>query len=300
MNQLAQADFVRRVLLRGNERFLAADVIHVGEDEPCLDTRHIECKHSGGMNVEASAGIRQSVPDFDGVLPGNPDLIAEVAGVARARDVDRYTADLAARFAEIFQVLDVGFGDAFEQFARCRTLQGQRRELLGDVFDLNLKSDGILTKPAQIGVGGSPAIGVFSQSCNGAVVNDLAVFIAPAAIDDLIDGDFVDIAGQYAIDKASRITTCYEVLEQGRDVDQSRRIADGVVFVFVVRLVHADGVKAGPLAIIQAGAEGKRSFVNGGTDGHLDSSWWLISADYSGARARAARTPIRLVLQTNS
>ena len=46
---------VRRVLLRRNQRLLAADVIDIGENESRLDARHVERQHARGMNVEPLA-----------------------------------------------------------------------------------------------------------------------------------------------------------------------------------------------------------------------------------------------------
>ena len=50
------------------------------------------------------------------------------------------------------------------------------------------------------------------------------------------------------------------------------RVANGVVLVLVVNFVHAHGVVAGPLAVVQAVAEGESSLVKCGSDGQRDSS----------------------------
>jgi len=55
-----------------------------------------------------------------------------------------------------------------------------------------------------------------------------------------------------------------QVLVQRRDINQGRRIADGVVLVRVVHLVHADRVVSRPLAVIEALAEWESSFVKSG------------------------------------
>ena len=77
--------------------------------------------------------------------------------------------------------------------------------LLGNVLDLDVEADGVLAKPAQIRIGCRPAIAVLLQPGDGAVVDDLAVFIAPAAVDHLVDRDFVDVARDHAIHEAGCI-----------------------------------------------------------------------------------------------
>ena len=213
------------------------------------------------------AFAREGVPDFDGIFPGNPDLVAEVAGVAGTRDVHGHAGDFAAGDAKIFQVGDVGFGDFLEQRARGRALQGQRRHPLGDIFDIHRHAQGVLAKPAQAGVGGGPAIKIFRQAGDGAIVNHLALLIAPAAVDHLADLHFVDIARDHAIDQTGGIFAADDVLVQRRDVYERAGVADGVVLVLVVSLVTGDGVIARPFAVTQAGAQRKSSFVEGGADG---------------------------------
>ena len=61
------------------------------------------------------------------------------------------------------------------------------------------------------------------------------------------------------------------VLEERRDVDQRAGVADRVVLVLVMRLVRADGVVAGPVAIVEALAQLERARVEGGTDRHVES-----------------------------
>src|ERR1019366_2140437 len=61
-----------------------------------------------------------------------------------------------------------------------------------------------------------------------------------------------------------------DIFVERRDINQRARIADRVVLVLVVYLIHADRVIARPLAIIQTMAECKRSLVKRGSDGQGD------------------------------
>src|SRR5262249_29193551 len=57
------------------------------------------------------------------------------------------------------------------------------------------------------------------------------------------------------------------VFVERRDVDERGGVANGIVFVLMVHLVDADGVIAGPFAIVEAFAEGESAFVKSGSDG---------------------------------
>jgi len=125
-----------------------------------------------------------------------------------------------------------------------------------------------LLEPAQAGIRGSPTIFVFAQTRDGAVVNDFAFRIAPAAIDDLVDGNFIDVAANDPVDKLGGTGAGDAVFEQRRNVNERGGIANRVVLMFVVHLVDADGVIARPLAIAQALAQRQRAFMKSSSDRH--------------------------------
>ena len=273
IHELAEADFRRRIFLRRDEGFFAGGVVHFDEDQAGFNSGDIERNHSSRMNIEGFAFFYELVPDFSGIFPGHPNFKAEVAGVARARDIDGHASDLAARDAEIFEVGYVRVGGGLKEFCRGGTLQSESGDLFGNVFDVDVEGKGVLLKPAEAGVGGGPAIVVFAEAGDGAVVDHFAIWVAPAAVNHLIDGDFVDVARNDAVDEAGGVGTGDAVFEERRNVDERGGIADGVVFVLVVHFVNADGVIAGPFAIVQAFAEGERLFVKGGSDGHEASEF---------------------------
>jgi len=160
-------------------------------------------------------------------------------------------------------------------------LQRQRGRTLGDVFDLNIHVQPVLMKPAQVGLGGGPAITVFVQPRDSTVVNHFALLVAPAAVNYLALGDFVDVTRDDAIDELSGIAAAEHVLVEGSDVDQRGRIADGVVLVLMVHFVGANRVVSRPLSVVEALAERKSAFVKSSSDGHriLDNyRIWIIPA----------------------
>src|SRR5579872_856239 len=222
------------------------------------------------MQIELLALIRQSVPYLNGVIPGHPDFISQVAGIAGARDIDRNPCNFSARHTEIFQIRDVGLGNRFQQLRGGWTLQRESRNLLGDVFDLHIHVQTVLPEPAQARIGGCPAINVLLEMRDRAVIDDLAILVAPAAVDNLPDFHLVDVARDDAIHETGRVFAGDQILVERRDVDQRTSVPDRVVLVLVVHFVDADRVISGPLAIIQAITKGERSLVKRGSDGQSE------------------------------
>ena len=223
------------------------------------------------MDIEGLALVHQLVEHFDGIIPVDPDFVAQVAGVAGARNVHGNAGNFAVGHAEIFERGNVGVRHGVQQFAGGGTLQRESRSFLGNVLNLHIQAKGVLPEPAQAGIGGGPAVVVFAEARDGAVVNDLAVGIAPAAVNDLIDGHLVDVAGDDTIDEFAGVAAVDAVFEERCDVDQSRGVADGVVLVLVRHFVDAGGVIARPLLEVEAFAERESSFVKSGSDGHIPS-----------------------------
>src|SRR4029077_1720315 len=83
----------------------------------------------------------------------------------------------------------------------------------------------------------------------------------------------LQVAGHDPVDQARGVLPGQPVLEERRDVDHGRRVADRGVLVVVVRLVGADRGVPGTLAVVQALAEGKRALVYGGPDRH-----WILAS----------------------
>ena len=85
---------------------------------------------------------------------------------------------------------------------------------------MNVHVEAVLAEPAEAGIGGGPAIFVFFEARDGAVVDDFAVFVTPAAVDDLADRDFVHVAGDDAVDEFGGIFAGDEIFVERGDVDQ--------------------------------------------------------------------------------
>jgi len=276
MHHLPEAELIRRILLRRNQRLFRADVIDLDQQQSCLYARHIQRQHSGGVNIELLARVHQRVPNRDGVIPvmsviqWNPYFVAEVAGVSGARNIHRHAGNLAHRFSEILQIRNVGLRDRLQKFRGGRPLQRQSRRLLGDVLDLNVHVQAVLPEPAQARIGGRPAIFIFFEARNRTVVDDLSVLIAPTGVNNLAHGDFVDVARDHAVHQFGRILAGDQILIERRNINQRARITDRVVLVLVVHFVHTDRVVSRPLAVIQTVAEGEGSLVKCSSNGQGD------------------------------
>ena len=220
------------------------------------------------MDVERPAAAHQRVPHLDGAIPRHPDLVAEIARVAGARDVDRHAGDRPL---------------VMRKYLRCRCRRrppraSSRAEVgpcsasaatCSEMSSIaHVETDGVLREPAQVRIGGGPAVRVLRQPRHRPVVDHLAVLVAPRRVVDLPDGELRRVARDDAIDEPGRVAAADAVLEERRDVDERRRVADRVVLVLVMRFVRADRVVARPLAEIQAFAQRERALVNGGPDRH--------------------------------
>ena len=272
IDQFAKADFAGSEFLRRDYGALAGGVVDLDENEAGLDASDIECDHSGGMNVEGAPFGHQFIKNSDAIFPRHPDFVAEVAGVTRAGNVDRDAGDSAMSDSKIFEARDVRISDRVQQFAASWPLQSESGNLFRNVLDVHVEAKSILLEPAKTGVGGGPAIVVFAEAGDRAVVDDLAFGIAPATIDDLIDGNLIDVAANNAIDETGGIGTSDAILEKRRDIDKGGGVANGVVLVLVRHLVGADGVVAGPFLEVQAVAESESTFVESSSDGHKSSA----------------------------
>src|SRR4029450_3452064 len=99
----------------------------------------------------------QRVPQLEGPRGVAPDLVAEVARVARPRDLDRDARDPGWHDAEVLEARDVALGAALQQLAAGGGRRREGRGRLGDVFHLDLEAGAVLAQPAQVRLGRSPA-----------------------------------------------------------------------------------------------------------------------------------------------
>ena len=117
IDQPIESHLERRVELRGRQRLARAEEVHVDEQQAGFDARDIEREQARRPQAEGGPDARERVPHRAGVVTVHPDLIAEVAGVAGARDLDGAAGDPARRHAKVLEMVDVGFGRGAEERA---------------------------------------------------------------------------------------------------------------------------------------------------------------------------------------
>ncbi len=195
----------------------------------------------------------------------HPEFIAQIARIAGAGDGDGEIVDGAVGEMEVGQFGEIDAADDLLQDGpAARPLNGQRRQIVADVDHLSVEAIADVLEPAAAGIGRGDAEMVGVQSRHGAVVDDLAVGVAPGGVIDLADFLFGDIAGDDPIDEAGGVGAGDLILEQGGDVDQRRAVADGVIFPVMGHLVDARRQEAGPVSPFITIADGRRPGVERG------------------------------------
>ncbi len=157
---------------------------------------------------------------------------------------------------EVPEVGEVAVGRDLQNRPCVRALEGKRRSALGDVLDRHLQPGGVAVQPAQVRVGSRQAVAVLAEPGDRAVVDLLAVPVAPRRVDHLADLALRDVAGHDPVQQADRVAPADEVFVERRDVEQRRGAADGVVLAVVQQLVGARHNVARPAAPGLAVAEG--------------------------------------------
>src|SRR5207302_11229135 len=80
----AKAHLERRILLRFDDRFLAAVEVDLDQQQASFYTRHVERQHADCVNIERATARHERVPDVGRPIPRHPDLESQVARVATA------------------------------------------------------------------------------------------------------------------------------------------------------------------------------------------------------------------------
>src|SRR5262249_16302837 len=104
------------------------------------------------------------------------------------------------------------------------------------------------------------------EAGDGTVVDNFAFGGAPTAVNDLVDGDFVDVPSDKAIHEGRGVPGGDAGLEEGGDIDEGGGVTDGGGLVVWKSFIDANGVVTGPFAVVQALAKGESAFVKRRTD----------------------------------
>ena len=197
----------------------------------------------------------QRIPDGQGIRRVQPDLVAEVAGVAGARDGHRLAGEHVRCHAEELDAVHRRLAAAIQHRARLRSLQRERGHLLGALGDGHVHADRVHVQPAQRRFGGGEAEAVLVEARHRAVVEQLAFVVAPAGVVHLSDGELGDVARHDPIEQPRGVGALDQVLHQRRDVDQRRVVADRPVLALEAEVVGPDRNVPGPAPPVLRQAE---------------------------------------------
>ena len=171
-----------------------------------------------------------------------PDLVAQLAGVAGARDHQRDTVEIAqpgdgeAEPAELLQVRlgRRGPDQLFEDFAALGALHRDVVQLVGRGLDPDLEAQllGLLAQPdAAVVVATDPAEVVGPEAEGRAVVDHAAVLVAHGRVDHLSDRKAPHVAGQTVLHQRLGVGADHLELAQRREVNRHGPLAAGPVFL---------------------------------------------------------------------
>jgi hypothetical protein len=162
------------------------------------------------------------------------------------------------------------------------SLQRQRGDSLGRLLDRDVQAGGVLAEPAELGIGGRPAVAIVRQAMDRPVVDHLAGLVAPGRVVDLPDGEPGGVARDDAIHQPGGVRTGHLVLEERAHVDQGGRLADRVVLDVVLVRVDTRGEEARPLPPLLLAVERLGSGMERGSDAHADAAPVVrVGAEYA-------------------
>ncbi len=164
----------------------------------------------------------------------HPDLEAQVAGVAGARNFHRDVAQSGLRKVEI---LELRRAKRLQDRPGHGPLQRQRGDRIRYISDLDVHAGGVVFEPAQVRLRRGHAEDVVAKTRDGTVVDHLAGVIAPWRVEHLTNLSLQDVARHDEIQEARGVATPDPILIERRHIEERRRRADNVIFTLVRKLV---------------------------------------------------------------
>ena len=119
---------------------MGAEVVDSVHDETGFDAGDVHGVEPGRLQAPGLAGPVHGVVDRFGVVARNPDLVAEVARVAGARQPDVNVRQPAADDREEAQCVDVGVDDRAQDLSCVRSLEGERAVEIARVLQLDVEA----------------------------------------------------------------------------------------------------------------------------------------------------------------
>src|SRR5260370_40833748 len=161
------------------------EVVNFDQQESCFDASDVECQHSRGRDAVRRAGLGERVPQRDGLCRLYPDLVAEVAGVAGARDRHWNPPDLGTRQPEVFQTGEIALGGKLQDLTRAWALEREGSRALRDVLNLPIVTGRIQMQPPQRGTGRGPAARLLALHSDPTAGDRVALGATPGRVKHL-------------------------------------------------------------------------------------------------------------------
>src|SRR5688572_8076051 len=234
IHQPAEVEFERRARTVGHDRLVGRVEIHLGREEPRLDARDLEGMRAHRADAMDPALVEQRVPQLERVRGVDPEFVAEVAGEAGARDRELGAGKGVVADLEGLQVLHAGAADRLQHGAARRPLQREAGDVVRVLDDGDVESEGRARQPVELALLRAEPVDALAQVEDGAVVDHLAVVVAPDAVADLAGLDLGDIARDEAVQECERIGTRDQVLGHRREVEDRAGVADRGVLELLV------------------------------------------------------------------
>src|SRR3954454_22808706 len=261
-----------RIRLFLADRVASARVLRIDQDETGLDASHVERADPRREDADRRAGLEDRVTDLERDVVRDPQLVATVARVARARDADVDAADLGSPVAEVAHVGPVLPGGGLEHVAAELALQRETRERLGDVFDLDIEAGRVQQEPSVGRVGGRDPILRVGDACDRPVVEHLAGLVAPRRVVDLVHLELRDVARHDAVEQPRGVGSADHILVQRACVDHGGGLPDRAVLDVVEVRVHGGREVSRPLAPRLLDVQRLLAWIERGSDRH-GASW---------------------------
>src|SRR4029077_15081267 len=181
-----------------------------------------------------------------------PQLIAQVPGETGARHHQRDLRPPAQRprhreqsVFEGFEAFDARQTHRLQQLAGSRALHRERRDLLGDLADLDVKAERGGREPVELSLRGAYTVFVVGHAKDGAVIDQMALVVAPHRVRDPPRPRLAQVAGHQAIEEAQSVGTGDAVLDHRSQVVERARVTDREVLLLDAG-EYVDGGVAAP------------------------------------------------------
>ncbi len=221
--------------------------VDIDQQQPGLDPGHDQGDLAERHQPVTGPGFDHRIPHRHRIGGGDPDLVAEPAGVSGARHGDPAIGDLGRGQVEELEVGHLG-GETSQHGARSRPLDRKDPPILGYVFDLDRL---VADQPAQIGEvgpGGGEHELVGRQPQHHPVLDDEPAVVAPHRVLRLPGTAPPDVPCQHPGQVVLGAGPDDAVLVEGRRVEDAHGVANGEVFELLRHVVFLGDEVAGPMA----------------------------------------------------